>query len=304
MTADPPTETCPCRNVQTPERRELGVLFVIGLTFVMMVVEIFVGYSSHSMALLADGWHMSTHVGALGITALAYSISRRFATHRAFSFGTAKVNALGGFTSSLLLAVVAGSMVVESLARLLTPRPIDFAQSIPVAAIGLVVNLISILLLRDGTHVQHDHGQDDHGHRAALLHVMTDAFTSSLAIVALLLGRRFGLLWLDPATGIFGGLVILKWSFDLARGTALELLDVSPGGELEGRLRRLLTDMHDVNVLDLHVWPIGLGRMSCVVSIESSDPCSLHDYRSRILEEVPLAHLTVELRTTERPGQV
>ena len=341
MNLEPPTNQFQCRQVEVPLTRERGVLAVVALTFAMMVVEITVGYASHSMALLADGWHMATHVGALGITAMAYTIARRFAGHRAFTFGTGKVHALGGFASSLMLGIVALTMLVESASRFVAPSPIDFDRSLPVAFVGLVVNLVSVALLRDGGAGGHHHGgaptpgqadecscevgiqaetasairQDpdttrehhsvskwharphhDHGHRAALLHVLADAFTSALAIVALLLGRQWGWAWLDPATGIVGGLVILKWTYDLTRTTAAELLDFNAGQDLEGEVRGLLEAYEGVRLLDLHVWPMGSGRVSCVVTIECTNGRSVEDYRAKILERVALAHLTIELR--------
>jgi cation diffusion facilitator family transporter len=237
---------------------------------------------------------------ALGITAAAYAAARRFATHRAFTFGTGKVHALGGFTSSLLLAVVALSMLVESASRFLSPQAINFAQSLPVAVIGLVINLASVVLLHhdddehEHEHVPHQHR--DHGHRAAFLHVLADAFTSALAIIALLLARQWGWMWLDPASGVVGGVIILKWSFGLAKTTAAELLDVNTEHHLEDQVRTVLAALDDVRLLDLHVWPMGNGRMSCVVTIESGNSHTVEDYRRSILEQVALAHLTIELR--------
>jgi cation diffusion facilitator family transporter len=299
MTGDSPTPACQCKTAEIPQRRERGVLWVVALTFVMMVVEITVGYLSHSMALLADGWHMATHVLALGITAVAYATARRFATHRAFTFGTGKVHALGGFTSSLLLAVVALSMLVESASRFFAPEAINFDQSLPVAVIGLVVNLASVALLHhdhDDEHGHAPHQHHDHGHRAAFLHVLADAFTSAMAIVALLLGRQWGWTWLDPASGVVGGVIILKWSFGLAKTTAAELLDVDTEHHLEDQVRTVLAALDGVRLLDLHVWPMGNGRMSCVVTVESGNSQSVEDYRAKILEQVALAHLTIELR--------
>lgn len=283
------------------------MLLVVALTFVMMIVEITVGYLSHSMALLADGWHMATHVGALGITAAAYAVARRYALHRSFTFGTGKVHALAGFTSAILLGVVALSMLVESAARLMNQKPVDYDQSLPVAIVGLLVNLASIGLLHgreDGAsssgrdhHDHHDH--HDHAHRAALLHVFADAITSALAIVALLLGKQFGLTWLDPATGVIGSVVIMKWSADLLRLTGSELLDAGAGEEAEHKIRRALNEYGDVTVLDLHVWPMGQGRFSGIVTIESDGSRPVEAYRGRILDTVYLSHLTVELRTRE-----
>ncbi|MDB4975899.1 MAG: cation efflux system protein, partial [Myxococcaceae bacterium] len=197
------------------------------LTAAMMGGEIFVGYATGSMALLADGWHMATHVGALGLASAAYWLSRRYAQHRAFAFGTGKIRALAGYTSAVMLGLVAVAMVVESSGRLLYPHAIDFVSSLPVAVLGLVVNLLSVFLLHahDDHHdhpeeVEHEHGHghghghadagghahhgDDHNHRAAFMHVVADTFTSALAIAALLAGRYFGWSWLDAVSGIVG----------------------------------------------------------------------------------------------------
>jgi cation diffusion facilitator family transporter len=299
MTNDLVSAECQCKRPETPRQRERGVLSVVALTSVMMVVEISVGYTSHSMALLADGWHMATHVGALGITAIAYAVARHFASHRAFAFGTGKVHALGGFTSSLLLGVVAFSMLIESGLRLFSPQPIDFDRSLPVACIGLLVNLVSVALLHHrGDEVDDAEPAHDHGYRAALLHVIADALTSALAIIALLVGKHFDVTSVDSATGMVGGLVILKWSVALVRTTASELLDVNTGENLEDRIRGVLGLFDDAALLDLHVWPMGRGRLSCVITIESDSPRTVGEYRSKILEQVPLSHLTIELRAT------
>lgn len=299
------TQHCQFKQTELSHRRERGVLLVVALTFVMMIVEITVGYLGHSMALLADGWHMATHVGALGITAAAYAVARRYAQHRSFTFGTGKVHALAGFTSAILLGVVALSMLVESAARLMDQKPVDYDRSLPVAIIGLLVNLASVGLLHsredsvDSSERHEHHEHHDHAHRAALLHVFADAITSALAIVALLLGRQFGLTWLDPATGLIGSVVIMKWSADLLRLTGSELLDIGGGEEAEQKIRRALSEFGDVTVLDLHVWPMGQGRFSGIVTIESDKPRPVEAYRGRILDAVYLSHLTVELRTRE-----
>jgi len=262
----------------------------------MMLVEIVVGYATGSMALLADGWHMATHVGALGLASGAYALSRRFASHRAFAFGTGKVHALAGYTSAVALGLVAVVMIVESVTRLLHPNQIDFISSLPVAVIGLIVNLVSVRLLHG--HDEHDedgHDDHDHNHKAALMHVIADTLTSALAIAALLAGRFLGWVWLDAMTGVVGGLVILKWGVGLCRTTAFELLDVDPSLALEEKIRIALEAVDDVHVSDLHVWSLGRGARSCVVTVVSSSPRDASDYRER-LAEFDLAHLTVEVR--------
>jgi cation diffusion facilitator family transporter len=279
----------------------------VGLTAVTMVVEITFGYLTHSMALLADGWHMATHVGALGLAGAAYFIARRFAGHPAFGFGTGKVHTLAGYSSSLGLGAVSLVMIVESAERLFSPRDIDFGASIPVAIFGLGVNLLSAWLLHDDEH-EHDHESlpeglqgvtHDHNHRAAFAHVLADALTSVLAIAALLAGRHLGWWWLDALSGILGGLLILRWSVGLCRAAAFELLDLEPGADLENQIRQTLEGLEDVTVSDLHVWHLGQGARSCVATIvaqEPKEPCVYHS----ALAPFRLAHLTIEVT---RAGQ-
>lgn len=291
------SETCPARMPTTSRGRERGVLAVVLLTAAMMLVEIVVGYATGSMALLADGWHMATHVGALGLASGAYALSRRFASHRAFAFGTGKVHALAGYTSAVALGLVAVIMIVESVKRLLHPNRIDFTSSLPVAVVGLVVNLVSVRLLHghDDDHDEDAHDDHDHNHKAALMHVVADTLTSALAIAALLAGRFLGWVWLDAVTGVVGGLVILKWGIGLYRTTAFELLDVDPSPDFEEKLRAALESIDDVRVRDLHVWSLGRGARSCVVTVVSASPREVSDYRER-LAAFDLAHLTIEVQ--------
>lgn len=302
---------CPVRAPAPVQRRERGVFLVVLLTAFMMVVEIAAGYATGSMALLADGWHMATHVGALGLASVAYWFSRRYAAHRAFTFGTGKVRALAGYTSAVALGLVAVLMVVESAERLLYPQVIDFESSLPVAVVGLLVNLASVGLLHlhdddardehedrdhDHSHRAHTHAHGhDHNHRAALLHVIADTFTSALAIGALLAGRFLHWTWLDPITGVVGGLVIFKWGLGLARLAAGELLDVAPSLSLEQDIRGALQSLGDVRVRDLHVWSIGGAAKSCVVTIASTTPREPEIYRGA-LAHFRLAHLTIEVQ--------
>ena len=266
---------------------------VVLLTAVMMVVEIAVGHSTNSMALLADGWHMTTHVGALGLASAAYALSRRYAAHPAFAFGTGKVHALAGYTSAVALGLVAVVMIAESLKRLLDPRTIDYASSLPVAILGLVVNLVSVVLLHE--HEGEDHHEHDHNHRAAFMHVVADTFTSGLAIAALLVGRFFHGSWLDAVSGVVGGLVILRWGVGLSRSAACELLDVNPSSELEQEIRFSLEALDDVRVRDLHVWSLGGGAKSCVATVISSKARDVSSYREQ-LAGFHLAHLTIEVQ--------
>jgi cation diffusion facilitator family transporter len=289
-------EPCLVHEPEAPHARERGVRLVVALTAAMMVVEVGTGYAAGSMALVADGWHMATHVGALGVASLAYALSRRFAGHRAFAFGTGKVHALSGYTSAAALGFVALAMIVESVSRLARPSVIDFGASVPVAVVGLVVNLVSIWLLDVPGDEHHHEGEPyDHNHRAALMHVVADALTSALAVAALLAGRWLGWTWLDPFTGVVGGIVILKWGFDLCRSATSELLDLNPDLSVVEDVRTTLERIDDVRVHDLHVWSMGRGRRSCIVTIVSAVPREVEHYREH-LAPLGLTHLTIEVR--------
>lgn len=288
-------------------RNERKVWLVIALTTTMMVVEIAAGHWFGSMALIADGWHMSTHAGAMLIAVLAYRYARRNATNPRFSFGTGKVGDLAGFTSAVVLVLIALLIGWESLLRFVEPVPISFDQAIMVAVIGLLVNLLSAWLLRDDHHHHghshhHAHGHDHHhGHgrdnnlRAAYLHVLADALTSVLAIVALLLGRYYGWFWADPIMGIVGAIVIARWSWGLVRDTGSVLLDRVPqNGQVERKVREALMNDSDT-ITDLHIWQIGPGQYSVIVSLASSTPRNPGDYKAQLTELEHVAHITVEV---------
>ena len=291
-------------------RNEKKVWLVIVLTATMMVVEIAAGHWFGSMALIADGWHMSTHAAAMLIAVLAYRYARRNANNRTFTFGTGKVGDLAGFASAVVLALIALLIGWESFQRLLAPVPIRFDQAIMVAVIGLVVNLVSAWLLRDDHHHHHHghaphHHDHDHAHdhapardnnlRAAYLHVLADALTSVLAIVALVLGRAYGWSWADPLMGVVGALVISRWSWGLIRDTGRILLDRTPqGGRLEAAVREVIETGADT-ITDLHIWQVGPGHYSVIVSVATPDPRPLEDYRSRLSELDHVSHVTVEV---------
>lgn len=316
-----PRESAPCvvRHPQPPTRRERGVWLVTLLTAVMMGVEIAVGYATGSMALLADGWHMATHVGALSLSGLAYWFSRRYSAHHAFTFGTGKVQALAGYTNAVVLGLVAVAMLVESVGRLLSPQLIDFSSSLPVAVIGLFVNLGSVYLLHRHDDTPHEasprdksrhddllvgldahdhghrvHGHHDHNHRAAFVHILADTLTSALAIVALALGGYLHWPWFDPITGVVGALVIVKWGIDLAWHAASELVDMVPSPNLEHDIKQALEAMGGVHVDDVHVWPLGGGSNSCVVCLRAKAPQAPDTYRAELMP-FRLAHLTIEV---------
>jgi cation diffusion facilitator family transporter len=292
-------------------RAERRTRVVVVLTILMMIAELVVGWITGSLALTADGWHMGTHAGALGLAVLAYWYARTRAANDAFTFGTGKVYALAGYTSGIALAAVAIWMGIEGVIRL-TERPvIDFADALPVAVIGLVVNLACALLLGGGSKPEAEHGHDhghahghahghDHNLKAAYVHVLADALTSVLAIAALILGQTMGWWFLDPAMGLVGGAVILVWAVGLCRASSRQLLDVVPDVEHERAVRSRLEQIDDVRVADLHVWELGPGQRSCIVSLVTSTPRDVDYYKQAILAAVPVAHLTIEIHRCTR----
>ncbi|MBT3070887.1 CDF family Co(II)/Ni(II) efflux transporter DmeF [Rhodomicrobium sp. Az07] len=296
---------------QHHQRNERKVWLVIALTASMMVVEIVAGTIYGSMALIADGWHMSTHAGAMLITALAYLYARRHAHDPRFTFGTGKLGDLAGFSSAIVLALVALLIGWESLVRLANPIPISFEQAITVAILGLAVNLVSAWLLKDDhSHHHHhghahDHSHDDHDHenhhardnnlRAAYLHVLADALTSVLAIVALLLGSIYGWLWADPVMGVVGALVIARWSWGLVRDAGGVLLDMVPKHDnLEAEIRSAI-EVGGERITDLHVWQVGPGHHAAIVALASAHPRAPSYYKARLASIHELSHVTVEV---------
>jgi len=274
---------------------------VIAITGVMMVVEIAAGLLSHSMALLADGWHMSTHVTAFLITAIAYYFTRRLAANEQFSFGTGKIGVLGGFASAVVLSVVALLMAGESVHRIFVPLTIHFDEAIGIACIALTVNLVCAFLLREDPHhhAHEHHGSHSHQHdlnlRAAYLHVLADAFTSCLAIVALTSGKFFGWAWLDPVVGLIGSGVVFSWAYNLLRDTSGILLDRTPASsDLPGEIRRAVESDGDSVVTDLHVWQAGAGKFAAMVSVCAHEPRSSDFYRELLREHDELVHITIE----------
>lgn len=282
-------------------------LWVVALSSVMMVGEIVAGTIFGSMALLADGFHMATHAGALAVSAGAYAFARRHAENRQFSFGTGKVGDLAGFASALVLGIVALGIAVECVGRLIAPQPVAFGQATLVAIVGLVVNIVSAMLLSVGHHGHHheDHGHDhSHDHdqqgngrhkdnnlRSAYFHVLADALTSVLAIIALIAGQYLGWVWLDSAVGIVGALVIARWSWSLMRDTASVLLDRSDQA-LEAEVRDCVEGPGDLRITDLHVWRVGPGAHAAIVSVTGAAPPDT--VRKRLASVHELAHLTVE----------
>ncbi|MBB5499199.1 CDF family Co(II)/Ni(II) efflux transporter DmeF [Paraburkholderia sp. MM5384-R2] len=276
--------------------------FVVALTVVMMIGEIAAGYVTGSMALLADGFHMATHAGALGIAALAYAFARRNSANRAFSFGTGKVGELAGFASALILALVSLGIGIESAIRLVHPTGVAFGQAAVIAAIGLVVNIVSALLLSGGHahHGHHDHHHHhDHAHgsdnnlRSAYVHVLADALTSVLAIVAMLAGRYLQWVWMDPLMGIVGSIVIARWAWTLMRDTAGVLLDRTDE-HVAGEIREILDSHGDAEIADLHVWQIGPEARAAIVSVRTHGGVTAETIRARLAPVHEVMHLTVE----------
>jgi cation diffusion facilitator family transporter len=283
-------------------RNEGRTRLVILITLAMMVAEIAGGIIYGSMALLADGLHMATHAGALAIAAGAYAYARRHQHNPRFTFGTGKVGDLAAFGSAVSLALVALFIGWESVQRLAAPVTIDFREAIAIASLGLVVNLVSAVLLRGGGH---DHGHDDghgHGHdhhhdhnlRAAYLHVLADALTSVLAIAGLLAGSLYGWVWMDPAVGLLGAIVIARWSLGLMRASGAVLVDASADPRLVAAIRERLEANGD-RVTDLHVWRVGPGHSAAVVSICTHAPQAPDAYKRALAPLTSICHLTVEV---------
>lgn len=278
---------------QLAERR---TRWVVGLTFAAMLVELTAGWLTGSMALLADGWHMASHVGALGLAAFAYGFARRHAGDARFTFGTGKVTALAGYTSALFLGLVALWMVVESLGRLYQPVAIHYAEALGVALLGLAVNLVSAWLL-DHAHEQHHghHEHVDHNLKAAYLHVLADALTSLLAIVALAGGMLFGWGFLDAVMGLVGAAVVGRWAWGVALDSAQVLLDAEDHGRTAAEIRRIIEAQPDLAIADLHLWRVGPASRACILSLVTHDPQPVEHYRRLLAAVAGLDHLTVEV---------
>ena len=306
------------------EKAERRTWAVIVLCSVMMIAEIIGGALFGSLALIADGLHMSTHAGALLLAALAYTYARKYATDRNFTFGTGKFGDLAGYSSAIILAMIALLIGYEAVLRLINPVAISFNEAIPIAVLGLAVNIASAWLLSGGHHHGHghdhphshdgSHGHDhDHAHdhdhhaashgslhrdnnmRAAVIHVLADAGVSVLVIAGLLMARGFGWLWMDPLAGLIGALVIANWSFALIRDTGGILLDRMPDPHMAEKMRKAIEHEGD-RVTDLHLWRLGPGHLGAIVSVATTKSHEAAHYRQRLAGFADLSHVTVEVQ--------
>ena len=289
------------------DKGERRTKYVLILTAITMIVEIIAGSIFGSMALLADGWHMGTHVAAFMITIFAYRYARKHADNPAYAFGTGKVSVLGGFASAIALAVVALVMLIESMQRIVDPHIIQFNEAIAVASLGLFVNIVSAFLLKDDHHHhhEHDHGDEHHHHhhdhnlRAAYMHVLADALTSLLAIIALVSGKYFGWNWLDPVMGIVGAIIITRWSYGLIKQTSPILLDGSIEAEYQSAIRETIEKDSDNLVSDIHIWKVGANHYAAIISLVTRYPKSTDYYKGLLIGFHQLSHTTIEVNVCE-----
>ena len=278
---------------------EHRTLIVIAITLVTMAVEIAAGIAFGSMALLADGLHMGSHVSALAISAFAYYFTRRHAKDARFNFGTGKVSSLAGFASAVVLVLFALVMAWESVARFISPVAIGFDQAIFVAVLGLIVNGICLLIL--GGH-GHSHGHPDHNFRSAYLHVLADALTSLLAIFSLLAGKYLAQGWLDPFMGAVGAALVVRWSWGLLHSSARVLLDMQAPEELREGIRKAIESEGDHRISDMHVWSVGPGLYAAELAIVSSRPLETAGYYDLLSKNLGIVHITVETHQCASPA--
>lgn len=284
-----------------------NTLYATIFTFVTMIVEIAGGYYYNSMALMADGWHMSSHVLALGMAYLAYVYANKYVNDFRFNFGTYKIEVLGAYTSAILLLVVAFFMVFHSVERIFNPTQIAYKEAIIIAILGLVVNLICAWLLKDDHH-HHHHGHEEHHHshdhnhhhdmnlKAAYVHVLTDALTSVFAIFALIGGMLWGADWLDPIMGIVGSILVFIWGIKLIKESSKILLDAQMDEPIVDEVIKTINMMEqNLEIKDLHIWRVGKGKYSCIISIVSEDELDLNFIKETLHKHEELAHITIEI---------
>ncbi len=284
---------------------ENKIRLVILLTLTTMIVEIGAGYVYGSMALLADGWHMGTHAAALGISVFAYIFARKYAEDNRFTFGTGKAGVLGGFASAIILAVAALMMSLESFLRFFSPIGILFNHAIVIAIVGLVVNLLSACILQSDQGQSHGSGIEnnhchDHNLKAAYLHVLADALTSVLAIIALFAGKYFAWVWMDPLMGIVGAIFILRWSYRLLKDSGSILLDAGVDQKTISNIKTTIEAEKDNRVSDIHAWKIGPRYLGVIISLVTSDPKPSVYYKNMITDNhKQLGHVTIEVNSCD-----
>lgn len=275
------------------------ILIATILTGVMMVFEIFGGWFFNSMALLADGWHMSSHMLALGLAYFAYKMARKYARDQRFCFGTWKIEILAGYSSAILLMVVAVFMGVQSIERLFNPVNIHYNEAISIAIVGLIVNFICAWLLRENGHHHHHHSHDDHdlNQKAAFLHVVADAVTSVLAIIALFAGKYFGWDFLDAVLGIVGAVLVAQWSWGLIRETGKTLLDAEMEHPVVKEIQEVVEELdNQITITDLHVWKVGRSKFSCILSLNTvNDSLTAEVVRKALSIHEEIVHISVEI---------
>lgn len=277
-----------------------NTLYATLLTFVTMIVEIIGGYYYNSMALLADGWHMSSHVLALGMAYFAYVMAGKYAKDFRFNFGTYKMEVLGGYTSAILLLVVAFFMAFHSVERIFNPVTIAYKEAITIAIVGLIVNLICAWLLKDDHHHHHEHGHHHHHDmnlKAAYLHVLADALTSVLAIVALTGGMIYGISWLDPVMGIVGSVLVFVWAISLIKQSGKILLDAEMDAPIVEEVIEVINALEkNIIIEDLHVWRVGKGKFGCILTLNSNDTIDIDDIKKELSIHEELVHISVEIK--------
>lgn len=287
---------------------ENRTLIVVIITFVTMIAEILFGWISNSMALLADGWHMGTHAFALGISLIAYIAARKYAKDETFTFGTWKIEILGGYTSAVVLGIVGLIMIFSSVERIINPLIIYYNQALFVAILGLLVNLVCAIILNSSGHAHehaHHHAVEEHSHskqdhedlnlKSAYLHVVADAMTSVLAIIALLGAKYFNFIWLDPFIGILGACLIIRWSFLLLKETGGILLEREINNPLADDIKAEIESDGDSKICDLHIWKVAQNKYACIVSLVTAKKYSMEAYKSRLSKIHKLAHITIEV---------
>jgi cation diffusion facilitator family transporter len=281
---------------------EKSTLHATILTLLMMIAEVVGGYWFNSMALLADGWHMVSHALALGMSVMAYVLARKLANNPRFVFGTWKIEILGAYTSAIFLVLIAALMLYQSVSRLIAPTPILYDEAIIVTVIGLLVNFVCAWMLRGGSEHHHEAGEEpgaahkDLNLRSAYLHVVADAATSVLAVIALVAGKWYAVKWMDPMMGVLGGILVLVWAYGLLRDTGCILLNAEDNAELTKKIVDTMRQRSvNARIVDMHLWRVGRDKFSCVLTVVSDRDASPDDFKALLQEHHELAHVVVEV---------